>query len=150
MGLTVRTVLAAVTTLCMAAAFAGAADDAQPAGAKAGGKKKIVFLVGGPSHGFGAHDHRAGCMLLAKRVGENMPNTETVVVKEGWPKDESVLDGAAAVIMYCDGGGGHLAIPHMKKLDELSDKGAGIGCIHYAVEVPRGSAGQHWLKWIGG
>src|SRR3982751_5305156 len=60
MGLTVRTVLAAVTTLCMAAAFAGAADDAQPAGAKAGGKKKIVFLVGGPSHGFGAHDHRAG------------------------------------------------------------------------------------------
>jgi hypothetical protein len=150
MRLTVRAVLAAVVAFGFAASFARAADDAQPAGAQAGGKKKIVFLVGGPSHGFGAHDHRAGCMLLAKRIGEGVPNTETVVVKEGWPKDESVLDGAAAVIIYCDGGGGHLAIPHMKKLDELSDKGTGIGCIHYAVEVPRGSAGNKWLKWMGG
>jgi hypothetical protein len=26
-------------------------------------KKKIVFIAGNPSHGFGAHDHQAGCML---------------------------------------------------------------------------------------
>jgi type 1 glutamine amidotransferase len=140
-----------VVSLCAAASLArGADDDAKQAGAAQSGKKKIVFLVGGPSHGFGAHDHRAGCMLLAKRIGENVPGAETVVVKEGWPKDESVLDGAAAVIMYCDGGGGHLAIAHMKKLDELNEKGTGVGCIHYAVEVPRGTAGNKWLKWMGG
>jgi len=151
MRLKLGLMVVALAGLCAAGSFARAADDdAAPAAAGAGGKKKIVFLVGGPSHGFGAHDHRAGCMLLAKRVSENVPNTETVVVKEGWPKDESVLDGAAAVIMYCDGGGGHLGIPHMKKLDELSDKGVGIGCIHYAVEVPRGAAGKNWTKWMGG
>ena len=140
----VRAFVVALVSLGAAAPLAFAAD------AAAGGKKKIVFLVGGPSHGFGAHDHRAGCMLLAKRVNENVPGAEAVVVKEGWPNDESVLDGAASIIIYCDGGGGHLAITHMKKLDDLNEKGAGIGCIHYAVEVPRGTPGQHWLKWMGG
>jgi len=30
------------------------------------------------------------------------------------------------------------------------DKGVGLGQIHYAVEVPKGEAGDAWLKWIGG
>src|SRR4051812_27767856 len=96
-------------------------------------KKKVVFLVGGPSHGFGAHDHRAGCMLLAARVNE-LPGFESVVVKEGWPKDESVLQGAAAIVIYSDGGPGHMAIKHIPALDKLAAKGTGIGCLHYAVE----------------
>jgi type 1 glutamine amidotransferase len=61
-----------------------------------------------------------------------------------------MLDGVDAIVIYADGGGGHLAIPHMKELDALSEKGVGIGCIHYAVEVPKGEAGEHWLKWMGG
>ena len=36
--------------------------------------------------------------------------------------------------MYCDGGNGHMALPHLKELQALHDKGIGIGCIHYAVE----------------
>lgn len=113
-------------------------------------KKKIVFLAGKKSHGFGAHDHLAGCTLLANKLKEAKPSYETVVVTEGWPADERVLEGADAIVIYCDGGKNHLALPHVEKLDALSDKGVGIGCIHYAVEVPKGKAGENWLKWMGG
>ena len=30
------------------------------------------------------------------------------------------------------------------------DKGVGLGCIHYAVELPKGEPGDDFLKWIGG
>ena len=117
--------------------------------AAAGAKKKIVFLAGRKSHAFGDHEHYAGCALLAKRLNE-VPGVEAVVVKDGWPKDEAVLDGAAAVVMFSDGGGGHFAINKMRQLNELHGKGVGIGAIHYAVEVPRGRPGENWLKWMGG
>ena len=32
----------------------------------------------------------------------------------------------------------------------MSSKGVGIGCIHYAVEVPEDEGGEWWLKWMGG
>lgn len=112
-------------------------------------KKKIVFIAGDPSHGFGAHDHLAGCNLLANKLKEGMPGYETLVVK-GWPDDEKVFDGADAVVIYCDGGPRHLALPHIRTLDKLSSKGVGIGCIHYAVEVPEDEGGEWWLKWMGG
>lgn len=119
---------------------------AQPAPAKA--DKRIILIAGGASHGFGAHDHKAGCYLLAKRINE-IPGYEAAVYYKKWP-DASAFDGANAVVVYADGGGGHVAIPHMKELDALSDKGVGVGFIHYAVEVPKGEAGESWLKWTGG
>src|SRR5688572_24864116 len=41
-----------------------------PASAADAAKKKIVFISGGPSHGFLSHDHLAGCKLLADRVNQ--------------------------------------------------------------------------------
>ena len=123
--------------------------EASSGAAAAPERRKIVFLSGKPSHGFGAHDHLAGCTLLANKLKEAKPAYETIVVKEGWPTDEAVLDGADAIVIYCDGGKNHLALPHADKLDALSDKGVGIGCIHYAVEVPA-EHGKPWLKWTGG
>jgi hypothetical protein len=111
-------------------------------------KKKVVFLAGGPSHRFGAHDHLAGCTLLANRLKE-VPGFDAVV-SQGWPADETIFDGAAAVVMYCDGGPGHLGLAHIAALDKLSSKGVGIGCIHYAVEVPEDHGNEWWLKWMGG
>jgi hypothetical protein len=43
-----------------------------------------------------------------------------------------------------------MAIRHIKELEPLMEKGIGMGQIHYAVEVPKGEAGDAWLKWIGG
>lgn len=144
MSIALRTaLLVALSLLVLLPVRSGAQD------AGAGEKKKIVFLAGRRSHAFGDHEHYAGCVLLAKRLNE-VPGVEAVVVKDGWPKDESVLEGADAVVMFSDGGGGHFAITKMKQLNELHEKGAGIGAIHYAVEVPRGRPGEHWLKWMGG
>lgn len=145
MSTLLRSLLAVALALCLLPLQSARAAD----NAGAGAKKKIFLLAGGPSHGFGAHDHLSGCHLLVKRLNESDLGIEAVVV-QGFPKDEGALDGAAAVIMYCDGGDGHMAITHMKELGTLSDKGVGIGCIHYAVEVPRGKAGENWLKWMGG
>jgi len=122
-------------------------DDAT---APAGPKKKIVFIAGTPSHGYGAHEHYAGCLLLARSLQQALPAFDVQVVRDGWPKDESVLDGADAIVMYADGGGRHPVIPHLKKMDELASDGVGVVCIHYGVEVPKGEPGDHLLKWIGG
>jgi hypothetical protein len=111
-------------------------------------KKKVVFIAGGPSHGFFAHDHLAGCKLLAERINQ-VPGFEATVVYKTWPKPEE-LQGAAAVVIYCDGGNGHMGIPHKDELEALSKKGVGIGCIHYAVEVPKEKGGQEWLDMMGG
>ncbi len=140
-ALPVATVLAAAT-LVLADAPADAAPDAS--------QKKIVFIAGTPSHGFGAHDHQAGCMLLAKCLRESGLPVTTQVVTGGWPKDESVLDGADCVVIYADGGNGHPANAHLEKLHELAGKGTGVVCLHYGVEVPKGASGDRFLDWIGG
>lgn len=132
-----------ITTACLAAAFSipAHADDA---------KTKIVFIAGNPSHGPGEHEHRAGCMLLASQLDQSGLPVETVVTTNGWPKDESIFDNAAAIVIYSDGGGGHPAMGHLDTLRKLAAKGVGIGTIHYAVEIPKGDAGDAFLDLIGG
>ncbi|MBT3596726.1 MAG: hypothetical protein HN505_12210 [Verrucomicrobia bacterium] len=113
--------------------------------------KKIVLLAGRPSHGPGDHEFNAGCMLLQKCL-ENMPGVQVEVHKMGWPKDISTLDTADAILIYADGGNGHPAIQadRMKLIDRLAEKGVGIGCAHYGVEVPKGDPGEAMHRWIGG
>lgn len=112
-------------------------------------KKKVLFIAGGPSHGFGAHDHLAGCSLLAAKLKEAKPGYETLVSKD-WPTDATMLDGVDAIVIYCDGGPRHLALKHIREIEKLTRKGVGVGMIHYAVEVPEDEGGEYWLKWIGG
>ncbi|HYG75660.1 MAG TPA: ThuA domain-containing protein [Planctomycetota bacterium] len=114
-------------------------------------KKKIVLVAGRDSHGRGEHEFRAGCILLAKALNENVPSVNAVCTFDGWPKDASIFDGAAAVVIYCDGGKGHPIIQHWSAVEEMIKKGVGIGCMHYGVEIPKGDGGgDRFLKWIGG
>jgi type 1 glutamine amidotransferase len=113
-------------------------------------KKKIVFVAGKPSHGPGQHEHRAGCMLLADQLNKSGLPIEAVVTTNGWPQDKSVFDGVSAVVIYSDGGGEHPAIHQLADLKKMADSGVGIGCIHYAVEIPKGSPGNAFLDLIGG
>ncbi len=111
---------------------------------------KVLFIAGNPSHGPGEHEHRAGCMLLADHLNKSgLPITATVSTN-GWPKDASVFEGISAVVMYADGGPGHPALNHLDELKKLADKGVGIGCIHYAVEIPKGPPGDAFVDLIGG
>jgi type 1 glutamine amidotransferase len=120
-------------------------------GAPAAEKAKVVLVAGRPSHGPGDHEFNAGCMLLAKCLNDR-DDVEAVVVKGGWPKDESVFDGAKALVFFMDGGGGHPIIQadHLRTIQTLMDKGVGLVCLHYAVEVPKGEPGDKFLDWIGG
>ncbi|QDU78488.1 Trehalose utilization [Polystyrenella longa] len=112
--------------------------------------KKIVFVAGTKSHGYGAHEHKAGCMLLAEAIEDNMSGYETTVVTEGWPTDVSVFDGADSIVVYCDGGERHPINQHLEEVDSLMKKGVGLVLIHYAVEVPKDPSGKKFLEWIGG
>ena len=113
--------------------------------------KKIVFIAGPPSHGPGAHEHRAGCLLF-KACLDKVPGITSEVYSNGWPQDVHAFDGADAVVVYSDGGGGHpfLQDDRLKVISDLMKKGVGLGCVHYAVEVPKDHGGKEWLDWIGG
>jgi len=116
-----------------------------------GADKKIVFVAGNPSHGPGEHEHRAGCLLL-KSCLDKVSGLSSVVYSNGWPKDPDAFAGADAIILYSDGGDGHPAIQkdHLQTLGALMTKGVGLGCLHYAVEVPQEKGGAEFLQWIGG
>ncbi len=109
-----------------------------------------MLIAGKPSHGYGAYEHNAGCDLLGDALKSALPQLDVEVIHNGWPQDEKVLDGASTIVMYCDGGGGHMVLAHKKEVDALAKKGVGIVCLHYAVEVPKESGGQEFLDWIGG
>ena len=115
-----------------------------------GNTKQVVLIAGTKSHGYGSHEHRAGCMLLAKALNESGLPVEAQVVTEGWPKDASVLDGADTIIIYADGGGRHPFNAHIEEIDALMKKGVGLVCIHYGVEIPKGKSGNAFLDWTGG
>nr|MBA4166437.1 hypothetical protein [Chitinophagaceae bacterium] len=113
-------------------------------------KKKIVLIPGHDSHGLGEHEHLGGCIMLAKWLNANVPDANAVITEQGWPKDTTILDNASAIVMYSDGGDSHMAIPHLAHLDRLMNKGVGLLNLHYAVEVPKGEAGDDFKKWVGG
>ncbi|MBI1791048.1 MAG: ThuA domain-containing protein [Acidobacteria bacterium] len=112
---------------------------------------RIVLVAGRPSHPPGQHEFNAGTLLLEKCLRQNK-GVQTVVVKGGWPQDESVFEGAAAIVFYMDGGSGHPIIREnrLETLAKYMKKGAGMVCLHYAVEVPKDKGGPEMLEWIGG
>jgi type 1 glutamine amidotransferase len=123
--------------------------EAKPAKADAA-KRKIVFVAGSPSHGYADHEYHADCLLFAKWLKAAYPNVETMVSRNGWPKDPHAFDGVDAVVICSDGGGGHPMLPHLDQVEKLMKQGVGLACIHYAVEVPKGKAGDLLKDWIGG
>jgi type 1 glutamine amidotransferase len=139
-----------IIALLLWCTLAWAQNPGKPAGNTSAARKKIVLIAGPDSHGKGEHEHNGGSTLLAKALNDSLPGAAAVVVHNGWPQDESVLDDADAIVFYCDGGGDHLALPHAAKLDKLVAKGVGIVNLHFALEVPQGESGGRFLKWIGG
>ena len=113
--------------------------------------KKILLIAGKPSHGPGDHEFRAGSLLLKKCL-DVVPGIKAEVHEMGWPKDDAAFEGASAILVYADGGGGHPAIKpeRLKLINDLAKKGVGIGCAHYGVEVAAGDPGKALQDWIGG
>jgi len=132
------------------------------------GVKKIVFVAGHVSHGYAQHEHIAGCRLLAGLINANVPQAfataycnglareplapqpAETVKRDGWPQDPTAFDNADAVVIYSDGGAGHPMMAHLDQVAALVKRGVGLGCIHYAVEIPKGQPGDSLKDWIGG
>lgn len=113
-------------------------------------KKKIVFVAGPKSHGYGQHAHNTGCLLLAKCLNENVPGVEAVVHRDGWPESPSYFDGASAIVLFADGGEKNPILGHIEEVDRLMQKGVGLAVLHYALIVPKGEVGDKFIDWIGG
>ena len=114
--------------------------------------KKICFFAGTRSHGYGNHEHNAGNILLGKRLEAHYGDgVVTAFYKDGWPKDPTAMQNADAIVMFCTGGGAHIAKMHQRQINYFQDRGMGVGCIHYGVEVEKGKdGGDSFLDWIGG
>lgn len=113
--------------------------------------QKIVLIAGRPSHPPGTHEFRAGSLLLQQCLAQT-PGVKVEVHTMGWPESNSAFDGAAAVVIYADGGNGHPAIAqnHKEVLAGLVQKGVGLGFMHYGVEIPAENGGAEFKTWIGG
>ncbi|MFM8274250.1 MAG: ThuA domain-containing protein [Gemmata sp.] len=114
-------------------------------------KKKLVLIAGAPSHGPGDHEFNAGVRLLDKCL-KGFPGLETQVWLNGYPKDDSALDTADAILCFADGGGGHPLVrdKRLERVGKLMAKGVGLMCAHYGVEVPKDLGGTEFKEWVGG
>ncbi|QDV10540.1 Trehalose utilization [Rosistilla oblonga] len=114
---------------------------------------RLVLVAGKPSHPPRLHEFNAGVQLLAKCL-QDVPGLQTDVVLNGWPKDESILDQADAIVFYMDGGARHEVVQEegrrLKMLDALAKKGVGLGFMHYGVEILADQASDEFKRWIGG
>ena len=114
-------------------------------------KKKIVFISGKPSHGPMKHEHRAGNMILADALNRSGLNGDAVLVPHpGYPKDKSILQDAATVVIFCTGHGGHVLNAHLDEFDKLMASGTGVVMMHWATEAEKGKPGEKFLQWMGG
>ncbi len=115
--------------------------------------KKIVLIAGKPSHPPRMHEFNAGVQLLHQAL-QGQAGVEATFVLNGWPADETIFDGADAVIFYMDGGGNHEAVQEdgrrLKAIEAWTEQGVGIGCMHYGVEIVPAQAGAEFKRWIGG
>lgn len=115
--------------------------------------RRLVLVAGKPSHPPRMHEFNAGVQLL-KNSMQDVPGFQLDIVLNGWPKDESIFDGASGVVFYMDGGGRHEVVQEkgrrLKLVEGWLEKGVGIGCMHYGVEVVATQAGEEFQRWIGG
>jgi len=113
--------------------------------------RRIALVAGTPSHAPLAHEFNAGVTLLKKCL-DGVPGVQASAYLNGWPRDPTAFDGVDTILLYMDGGSGHpLILPErLAQFSELMNKGVGLACVHYAVEVPKDRGGPELLKWIGG
>jgi hypothetical protein len=111
---------------------------------------KIVLIAGSVSNKPGQHEYFAGCAMMMDWLKQT-PGVWPVLVAEGWPKNEAILDGAKAVVVYADGG---VKLPFLDparwaKMKALVDAGAGLVMLHQAVDIPEDRADEI-QSWLGG
>ncbi len=114
------------------------------------GRKKIVFIAGPDSHGKGEHEYNGGVTFLARKLKEGMPEIDTAVYHNGWPKEETALQNASTIVLFCDGAEGHILIPHLSEVESLMNNGTGFVVLHFTMELPKGKDADRFRELVGG
>ncbi|QVL31820.1 ThuA domain-containing protein [Telmatocola sphagniphila] len=112
--------------------------------------KTILLVAGSASHGPAEHEFFAGTAILMDLLKQN-PGVWPVMARDGWPKNEKLIEKADCLMFYMDGRGGHPVVQknHMELLQKQIDRGAGWVNLHYAVDyLP--VHGKQILGWMGG
>ena len=110
---------------------------------------KVVLIAGVPSNKPGQHEYFAGCALMMRWL-KQQPGVWPVMVAEGWPKNEAVLDNAKAIVCFMDGGD-KLALlepSRWARIRRSVESGTGLIMLHQAVEVPPTQADE-FQSWLG-
>jgi hypothetical protein len=110
---------------------------------------KIVLIAGTPSNKAGQHEYFAGCALMMDWLKQT-PGVWPVLVADGWPKNEAVLDDAKTIVVFADGGEklSFLDPARWSQIKQLMDVGTGLVMLHQAVEVPEAQA-EELKSWLG-
>ena len=119
--------------------------------ASAADKKVLCFVGNKTSHGFGNHEYNAGNHLIGEWLEKAYPGEIESRYSVEWPENsEEFFKDADSVVFFCTGGPRHLVNKHVEEFDKVMRSGAGLVCLHYAVEVPIGPSAKGMLNWMGG
>lgn len=123
----------------------GGAGDASDGGAR----PRIVVVAGTPSHGPGEHEYTAGAFMLRRLLGE--VGVDVDVVRDGWPVDPAIFEGARAIGFFSSGDTSHplLVGDRLDVLTRALASGTGFFCLHWAVHFPE-AAIPRALPLLGG
>ena len=151
-----RSNLACCLTLVFSVAFLGFVCTTTWSAESA--KKKIVLIGGPKSHGVGEHDFPGGVNILKELLDRslNAGSMQVVGFPDGWPKDESALEGASTIVLYFDGvQGGDDSNPllnpaHREQFEKLMRRGVGVVALHQASTVPADDTTIRLPRWLGG
>jgi len=114
-------------------------------------KGKVILVVAGKSsHGPGDHEFFAGSAILCNLLKQT-PGVWPIMVRDGWPKNESLFEIAESIVMYMDGRGGHPVVQkdRLAAMDQRMKAGKGWVNLHYAVDY-LAKDGKTVLGWMGG
>ena len=117
--------------------------------------KKIV-LIGGPKihGGIGQHDTSKGIVVL-KELLDASPDARDVRIlayPDGWPSEDSALEGASTIVFYFDGLESHplLNAAHRVQFEKLMEGGTGVVAFHQASTLPANDKTIDLPRWLGG
>lgn len=110
---------------------------------------KIVLIAGSTSNKPGQHEYFAGCALMMDWL-KKVPGVAPVLVADGWPKNQAVLDGAKVVLLFLDGGPklSFLEPTRWARMQSLADSGTGFVVLHQGIDCAAAQA-ETFKNWFG-
>src|SRR5262245_11411736 len=148
----VRAAIAALVAFCVLCCPQARADAPRP--------RKVVLIAGelDKTHPKGTHEYEKSVRLL-KHCLETSPNLRGVraeVHLHGWPRDDSTLNDADAIVIVSSGSDRKLQDhpvlvgDRLQVLGKQMKRGCGLVLIHWTTFFPNAGAGEKALERVGG